>query len=359
MKKPNHFGLSFLLVLWLWLALWAWVRPADDASLTERRQLAQRPEASVQSVLDGSFMDDFRDYVLDQFPLRQTFRSLKALTSHYVFFQSDNNGIYIADGSAAQMLYPLDAASVDYAAARFQDLYDLYLQDVASIRFAIIPDKGYYLAEPSGHLSMDYDALFETLESSLPWAEFVDLTDCLTADSYYRTDTHWRQETLLSVAQRLGASSVNFTAETPDQPFYGVYFGQAALPLEPDTLTYLTWEGWEACTVWSVDTGEVSPLYDLAKADSRDPYDLFLSGPMALQIIENPHAETDRELIVFRDSFASSLTPLLVPSYARITLIDTRYLSPSAIGDYVNFEGKDILFLYSTLLLNSSGSFRK
>lgn len=359
MKKSTRSGLSFLLALWLGLALWAWFRPSDDVSLTERRQLAQCPEASVQSVLDGSFMDKFRSYVLDQFPLRQRFRSLKALASHFLFRQSDNNGIYIADGFAVQMLYPLDSDSVAYAAARFQDLYDLCLTGSASIRFAIVPDKGYYLAEPSGHLAMDYEALFETMETVLPWAEFVDLTDCLTADSYYRTDTHWRQEALLPVAQRLGASSADFTAEPLDQPFYGVSFGQAALPLEPDELTYLTWDGWEACTVWSADTGETSLIYDLSKADSRDPYDLFLSGPMALQIIENPHAETDRELIVFRDSFGSSLAPLLVPSYSKITLIDTRYLSPSALKDYVNFEGKDILFLYSTLLLHSSGSLRK
>ena len=80
---------------------------------------------------------------------------------------------------------------------------------------------------------------------------------------------------------------------------------------------------------------------------------------MALQVIENPHAGTDRELILFRDSFGSSLAPLLSRYYSKVTLIDTRYMAPSMIGDYVNFEDQDVLFLYSTLVLNSSSALRK
>lgn len=351
-------GMTALLALWLGLSLWAWVKPADAISLSERRALAQFPEAV------SDFADDFSAYATDQFPLREPFRQLKAWVSTQLFRQSDNNGIYIADGSAAEMLYPLDENSLDYAAARFTDLYQTYFQDANQILFAIVPDKNYYLAQSSGHLALDYDALFAAMESSLPWAEFVDLTDCLTVDSYYRTDTHWRQEALLPTAQRLGeALGVSlldsFTQETLDRDFYGVYYGQAALPLEPDALSYLTWEGWEDCAVYSYDTGETTQIYDFGKLDSNDRYDFFLSGGMALQTITNPHADTDRELIVFRDSFGSSLIPLLVQSYRKITLIDTRYVSPSQLGNYVNFQGQDVLLLYSTLLLNSSSALRK
>ena len=73
-------------------------------------------------------------------------------------------------------------------------------------------------------------------------------------------------------------------------------------------------------------------------------------------MIENPNAKTDRELIVFRDSYGSSMTPLLVQDYKTVTLIDTRYIAPNLIGDFVDFEDQDVLFLYSTLILNSSRS---
>lgn len=362
MKK--HIGTCFLLALWLSLTLFAWCKPADASSDAERRQLAQFPKLSIETVLSGDFMQDFADYAVDQFPLRDAFRHLKAISATKLFDQSDNNGIYIVDGSAVKMESPLNPDSIANATARFQELYDSYLFDIGQILFAIVPDKGYYLAEPSGHLSMDYDALSAQLQTALPWAEFADLTSTLTADSYYRTDTHWRQEAILPTAKALCDAlgvpfAEDFTPQTLTEDFRGVYTGQSALSLAPDSLQYLTWEGWEGCTVWSADTGKTTPIYDLSKETSKDQYDIFLSGGMALQVITNPHAAEEKELIVFRDSFGSSLIPLLVRSYSSITLIDTRYISPQQLQNYVNFQNKDVLMLYSTLVLNASGVLRK
>ena len=58
--------------------------------------------------------------------------------------------------------------------------------------------------------------------------------------------------------------------------------------------------------------------------------------------------------MVFRDSFGSALVPYLVGAYSEITVVDTRYMNPSLLSEYVDFEGCDVLFLYSTLLLNDS-----
>ena len=193
------------------------------------------------------------------------------------------------------------------------------------------------------------------------YMEYIDITGLLSADDYYRTDTHWKQENILDVAQTL-ASAMGVTLEetyeavTLKTPFYGVYYGQSALPLVPDQLTYLTNRTLENCTLTSYDTGSPAEkkVYDLEKAAGRDPYEMFLSGSDALQVLENPNAGAERELIVFRDSFGSSLVPLLAEGYSKITLIDIRYVSSAMLGDLVDFHGQDVLFLYSTLLLNSS-----
>ena len=96
----------------------------------------------------------------------------------------------------------------------------------------------------------------------------------------------------------------------------------------------------------------------MSKLTSRDLYDVFLSGAASLLTIENPKAATDRELIVFRDSFGSSLVPLLVHDYKTVTLVDIRYIGSAFVGDKVDFHGQDVLFLYSTLVLNSSNSLK-
>ena len=59
-------------------------------------------------------------------------------------------------------------------------------------------------------------------------------------------------------------------------------------------------------------------------------------------------------LLMFRDSFGSSLVPLLAEGYARITLVDIRYVAPERLGMWLTFDNQDVLFLYSTPVLNNS-----
>ena len=356
--------ISLILILAIWggLAAFAWGKAPAEVSDAERRPLEQFPAVSGESLLSGQFMKDFADYAVDQFPLRDGFRSLNAYLTYYLLGQKDNNGIYLSDGYAAKMDYPLDEGSVSNALTRFMELHELYLEG-SEVHFALVPDKSYYLAEEAGVLSIDYDALYAHVAESLPWAELIDLREYLTIDDYYRTDTHWRQEQIVPAAQaiadRLGVTVPEFQQMAIDRPFYGVYYGQAALPMEPDTMYYLTNEVLENCTVTIHDSGTTAAVLDTTKLGSRDLYDVFLSGGAAVLEISNPAGQAGRELIVFRDSFGSSMVPLLVNDYETVWVLDTRYVNPAMLGNFVDFHGQDVLFLYSTLILNSSSALRK
>ena len=52
------------------------------------------------------------------------------------------------------------------------------------------------------------------------------------------------------------------------------------------------------------------------------------------------------------------LAPLLIPYYKKITLIDLRYISADIVNEYVDFNDKDVLFAYSTLIINNSSVFK-
>ena len=349
-----------ILALWAALTAFAWFSPAKASSDAERRPLAQMPEITMDSIFSGRFMDSFESYTLDQFPLRDGFRRVKALFHKYVLGQKDNNGIYVADGYAAQQEYPLDEGSVAHALERFEHLYETYLTD-SQVYMAMVPDKGYYLAEGSGHLAMDHGEMYRLFAEGMPWAEQIDLREVLSLEDYYRTDTHWRQENLIpaaqAIAQVMGLSlpqEGDFTRTELERPFYGVYYGQAALPMAPETMVLLENELLENCTVYDHETGKTGSIYDWSKLEGKDMYEIFLSGPKALLTIENPAAETDRELIVFRDSFGSAMIPLLIADYAKITVADIRYIQMDVLDRFVEFKGQDVLLLYSTLVLNNS-----
>ena len=335
-------------------------------SESERRLLAERPELTLQSLQSGDFMEQAEDWAKDQFPLRESFRRIKALAARYLLGQRVVNGLYRSQGHLCAVEKELNGAMLDHAAERFGVIYESYLEPAGSqVWLSIVPDKHYYLAAEGLCLRMDYEALVQTMREEMPYAEYVDLFSLLSIDDYYRTDSHWRQERLgpaaQALAQAMGAElSADYETVTLSTPFYGVYAGQSALPTEPDGLSYCTNDVLEGCTVTSWDKGYPEPaqMYDLTAAEGRDPYEMFLCGADALVTVENPAAPAEKELIVFRDSFASSLVPLLAEAYGKITLVDIRYVQSDYLENFVDFHGQDVLFLYSTSLLNNSLALR-
>ena len=357
--------LVILMAVYLFgFSLFTWVKPADEFSDTERRALKQFPELTIDTVLKGSFMSNFESYALEQFPLRDTFRGIKSAVARFVMRQSDTNDLYLKDGYIVSMEYPMNEKSLEYAAGRFENVYEMYLKDSnTKVYFSIIPDKNYFLAEESGHLTMDYEAFVEKMTEKVTFMKYIDIMSELTIEDYYKTDTHWSQTGIQDVANVL-ANGMGVTLEMDyqqlvlDQPFYGVYYGQLALPVEADEISYLSNDILEECFVYDYQNGKEISMYDMMKATGKDPYEMFLGGPLSLVTIENPNATSGKELVLFRDSFGSSIAPLLVEGYEKITLVDIRYIQPAMLEQFITFENQDVLFLYSTSVLNNSNTIK-
>lgn len=324
-------------------------------SESERRPLAQFPEnITMENLLNGTVIKEFDSFTVDQFPLREKFRGLKAAIHLGLFGNKENNGLAVQDGYFAKITPEFTDGLVDSSLARLSYVYKNMVTGKTWV--CLIPDKNYYLAQEYGYPAPDYAAMAEKLQAALPEAEYVDIFGALSLESYYRTDTHWRQEALEDVAYRL-CKALDIAQGTDYKQnvlpgFKGVYYGQSAMSPRPDDLVYLTNSVLDSCTVYDYETGKTSGIYTLEKFEGKDGYEVFLGGTKALLRIDNPNAETDRELVVFRDSFGSSLTPLLVQGYKSIYVVDIRYVMPDAIPYYIDMEGKDTLFLYSALILN-------
>jgi len=324
---------------------------------SERRVPDRMPTLSPQTLTSGDFMDGFEPFAADHFPFREQFRTLRAITVFGPLLQTDKDGVYL-DAHGIGSFAAIDTASIEQAADRIQVVADGL--DGLNIFFAFIPDKSIY----AGRTLPGFDpvAAERILRERLPDSfTFIPLVDAMSADSFYRTDLHWDQVQIEGVVEALRAAMDlevdwgQFTRELAGD-FLGVYAGQLALPVRPEPLYILTNPN---VTAFYLNMGsrelEAGPVYDLDRFLGIDPYDIFLSGAQPLVVLENPNATSDRHLYLFRDSFSSSLAPILASAYARITLIDFRFLDLRTLHQLVEFRpGSDALFLYSSGILNNS-----
>ncbi len=341
--------------------------PSDEYIYSERRDPEPFPELNSKTVASGEFRNKFETYSADQFPYREELKTIKAMFSTYLLNNKEYNGLYFTDGHLVKFDGKEDDAMLDYAANLFKTIYERDLKDKnANVYFSIVPEKTAFLPSENGYPTIDYDTVADKLISKTSdFMKFIPIKDLLELNDYYRTDTHWRQEKITDVAQALAKGmgtdvSAKYTVNTLDYPFYGVYAGQSPLPVAPDKIKYLTSNTLDNCKVSYYDPKTLKPvageMYDMDKAYSKDPYEMFLSGVTPLVVFENPNAKTDKELVIFRDSYGSSLAPLMVEGYKKVTVVDIRYIKSQYVGKFVDFTDSDILFIYSTLLLNTSST---
>lgn len=329
--------------------------PDREISRSERRRLAQLPP------LSSGFSDKLEEYMLDQFPLREQLRTVNSLVRLYGLGQADIHGIYLQGGGAFRMDGPLQEKQVRHAAAVFSAVQETYFPSLPS-HYVIVPDKN-AKAETS-RPRLDTETMRGIVREALPDMTEIDIWDLLSADDYYKTDPHWRQERLLPVAaaicEALGADAPGTFTEKTLSPFYGAYYGQAALPMAPDTLTYLESADTKAAEVTGPELDGAQPVYRPELLDGTDGYDVFLSGAQAVLTVTSPNVHNGRHLVLFRDSFGSSLAPLLLGSFERITLVDLRYISAARLADYADLsDATDVLYLCSTAVWNNGGTLRE
>lgn len=231
-----------------------------------------------------------------------------------------------------------------------------YLSGTSNIYYAVIPSKQYFINDKVEN-PFDYTSMMNIIRSGITSAKEIDLTGTLELDDYLKTDPHWKQEGLQGVLDALGETmgfTVDLSTFTKNSvPNFTGQHGYNKENFAHETMTYLTNEAIDNATVDNFQDKDFTKVYNTAKLETATPYDMFLSGSTPLLTITNDSAKSDKELVMFRDSYACSLAPLLIENYKTITLVDLRYMASSLLPQYVDFTGKDVLFMYNDQIINT------
>ena len=356
--KNKVLSILFLITIFS-IMLLGIIIPDKDISVSERRKLSKFPSLEIETIMNGDFFEDLNNYLVEHFPFRDFFRNIKGTISANIFQKKDEAGIFIKDNG----IYELNASLNEKSINHFTNLINKINSNIKSdnVYYAVIPDKNYYLDNTIPKL--DYDKLELLLNEKLDNIDYIDLFDKLNLDSYYKTDIHWKQEELNRVVEKLEKSMNLEKIELPKQEktykeFYGALYGRIANNLKSDKITYLTNNEIANSKVFDYEKKEYRKVYEAKDLNNIDSYDIYLGGAKSLLIIENKNQTNNKELILFRDSFGSSIAPLLISNYSKITLIDLRYINSNLLNqiEEINFEkeNQDILFLYSVPIINNS-----
>ena len=338
-------GLGLLLAAGLFALLW----PHADFSGTERRYLASAP--SAPSLAAWTTDRETESYLSDRIPFRPVLVGLDACAEALTGRRTLLEAWPVAGAFIEQPV----RGSAKTAERRLQQFGRLAESLHAPWNVVVPRTHGYLLREKmNGLLRIQYgqeQEIYAALEAD---GHFLDvLPDGTPAEeTYYRTDHHWtlagawRAYEACCLADGLPVYSLEDFERSRFSPFYGTTRARSGLPaLRGDTLECAEPRGEIRM---EVEDGEAyDRLIFPEQAETYDGYAVYLNGNHGMLEITNPDAPGG-SLLVYKDSFANCLLPLLAADYRRIVAVDARYYRGSFSEAAAAAGNVDkVLFVYS------------
>lgn len=332
--------------------------PDRDVSYEENRALAQFPSFSGDALLDGSFFQDIDSWMRDQFAGRDGWISLK-LHEDLLIGKRDSHGVYIgkdgylfaepSDPDPEAIRATVDAIN-SFASAHSEISTRMMLVPCAA---AILPDKLPAYAPVRDQLA-DINALTELLN-----VPCLNASGALTAASaqggqlFYKTDHHWTSCGAYAVFSALGGEMgiADPVAEYSIYPvsvdFRGTLSSQSGSRASRDEIDIYVPNTDVQYYVSYPDSGGISAsMYVRSALAEKDQYTVFFGGNHP-EVDIRTTADTGRNLLLFKDSFANCFVQFLTPYYDRIIMIDPRYYYDNVQALLSSYSITDMLFLYS------------
>ena len=369
MSKKYSVFITVLFCLFIFgFGIFQFILPDRDFSDQENRFLSQFKAPTADTLRTGKFMEDFEDYITDQFPLRDQWIQLKALSERTLGKQENNKVYFGTDGQTlfAQFNTPTD----EELSQRVGFVNSLGDNLDVPVYFSLVPDKTFVQSEllPANAPNVDDGSTISGAEALCgDNVTYIDLRWVLGNDrgAFYRTDHHWTTMGAQKAGQALlegmgliqqaedlkvlGYQGLPYTQVSDS--FYGTtYSSSGAGWVEPDSICTVIPEGGAqghiTVTGYPEGTPIESSLYHPEKLEVKDKYAYFLGGNQPLCVIETEWTGAPKVLVI-RDSYSDSLAPFLTERFSEIHLFDLRY-NLSSVSKYVEEHGIDaVIVLYS------------
>lgn len=359
MKKNYNKVISVILILIIFsLSIIFFTEPKKDFSDNENRILQDFPDFTIKRLFNGKYISELEDYLTDNFPFRDSFMSIKTKTDK-LLGKEDINGVYLSNDG-----YLLEKYNKPHNSDRLVKVLNNFNKTInyvntnlmlvptsISINSDLLPNNAPTYNEIDNinyiykQIHFDTINLYETL-----------LKHNSDYQMYYKLDHHWTSYGAYyayveyAKANNLKPYSLNsFDINKVTSDFNGTLYSKTSdYTRDSDSIYTFTLPNTSYTVDYVYSKKETNSLYEESYLEKKDKYSYFLDNNHPLIVITNNNINTDKELIVIKDSFANSIIPFLSIHYKKIHVIDPRYYKTS-ISKYIleNKAINDCLILYN------------
>lgn len=357
----------------LFFAVWGLILPDRAYSAQEKRNLTQLPPVRFGTIADGSFMSDMEEYGADQFPGRDIWMSVKTSMDR-ALGQNESQGVFwCRDGYLMEAFEQPDTDNQTETINSIADFSEKYPS--SNMYFLLAPNAVSVYGEllPDYALIGDQDSYMDTFFASLSAcmtcidvrASFQEAKK--TTQLYYYTDHHWTtQGAYLAYQYAAGImnlkNEMDYTGGVVCNDFAGSLVAKSGfVPEQRDAIwVYLADETEEQVfytVTYELEMEKTASCYQTDCLNSDDPYQVFFGGNHAVMTI-NTSLDSERSLLILKDSYANCFIPFLINEYRSITVIDPRYYYDDIDILMQMNEYTDVLFLYNVNTLAADTSLK-
>lgn len=353
--------LALIFIFFIFIVLILNILTKDKSfSESENRNLKTKPKFSIEKLLYNNFTKKYEQYISDQFIFRNFFVNIKSSVEKLIG-KKENNNVYICDDK--YLISKFNKPNKEDINEKLKAINTfIKVNSKLSNYIMIVPTKIKTLEDKLPFFAPSYDQLkyinnfYSSLDKSVKKINVFDiLNNNKNKYIYYKTDHHWTTEgaylaylEFCKTAKLTPKLSKDYNIDTVSNSFYGTLYSKSGIKsVSPDKINVYIPKKEDNVIVNYIEEKKKSvSLYNSKRLNTKDKYSLFTDGNHPLIKI-NTSSESDKNILIIKDSYANSIVPFLTTNYKNILVVDLRYYA-NKIQDLIKDNNiTDTLILYN------------
>ncbi|CEN21433.1 DHHW family protein [Paraclostridium sordellii] len=351
--------IMFLLTIFAFVCLNTIIKD-KEFSENENRILQQKPKFTFDRLFEGRYTKKYEKYTVDQIVGRDGFIKVKTKVD-WLLGKNSENGVY--KGKDGYLIENFNKPNKEYLKENIKAINKFANKHKDINQYMLIaPNSVNILSDklPNFAPVYDQDKYLEELDKSIDnKVKFINVSDSLKEHKneyiYYKTDHHWTTlgayYAFLDFANQAGldVNPNGYEKYRVSNDFYGTLYSKSGYKVDPDKVDIFTPKDKndQVIVEYKEEKKKSPTIYNSEALKKKDKYEVFLGGNHPLVDIKTT-SESDKVLLLVKDSYANSFVQFLTHYYKEIIMVDPRYYYEDIEKLIKDKNITDMLYLYNS-----------